>query len=115
MIRRPPRSTLFPYTTLFRSLGRPIRPFGHKWSPRDSGLEEDTSAALQVVVDALLDGVAHLVGQRHHKVVVGGGFRRILLDRDRGMELDSPFAGQPVHAHPAQPRPGGAAGEIRKA
>src|SRR2546427_1313733 len=24
MIRRPPRSTLFPYTTLFRSLRRPI-------------------------------------------------------------------------------------------
>src|SRR3712207_8661409 len=24
MIRRPPRSTLFPYTTLFRSLGNPI-------------------------------------------------------------------------------------------
>src|SRR3712207_9407126 len=27
MIRRPPRSTLFPYTTLFRSLRR-LRPFG---------------------------------------------------------------------------------------
>src|ERR1035441_1408413 len=26
MIRRPPRSTLFPYTTLFRSTGSPIRP-----------------------------------------------------------------------------------------
>src|SRR5687768_17669545 len=25
MIRRPPRSTLFPYTTLFRSLGGPVR------------------------------------------------------------------------------------------
>src|SRR3712207_8779703 len=25
MIRRPPRSTLFPYTTLFRSLGRVLR------------------------------------------------------------------------------------------
>src|SRR5256886_4628314 len=25
MIRRPPRSTLFPYTTLFRSFGRPQR------------------------------------------------------------------------------------------
>src|SRR2546426_12260491 len=24
MIRRPPRSTLFPYTTLFRSLGLPV-------------------------------------------------------------------------------------------
>src|SRR3712207_7569998 len=36
MIRRPPRSTLFPYTTLFRSqeegarpLGREARPSGH--------------------------------------------------------------------------------------
>src|SRR2546430_12173366 len=26
MIRRPPRSTLFPYTTLFRSNARPARP-----------------------------------------------------------------------------------------
>src|SRR5256884_3830298 len=25
MIRRPPRSTLFPYTTLFRSLGKPMQ------------------------------------------------------------------------------------------
>src|SRR5256885_10742665 len=30
MIRRPPRSTLFPYTTLFRSLSRPRHdPFPH--------------------------------------------------------------------------------------
>src|SRR6266699_7246987 len=29
MIRRPPRSTLFPYTTLFRSLRR-RRPLGHR-------------------------------------------------------------------------------------
>src|SRR2546429_5771659 len=29
MIRRPPRSTLFPYTTLFRSLGRDSRPAAH--------------------------------------------------------------------------------------
>src|SRR2546421_3787516 len=26
MIRRPPRSTLFPYTTLFRSIGAPFNP-----------------------------------------------------------------------------------------
>src|SRR5258707_11006398 len=31
MIRRPPRSTLFPYTTLFRSLEAMIRPMiGHR-------------------------------------------------------------------------------------
>src|SRR3989454_1893016 len=28
MIRRPPRSTLFPYTTLFRSTGFPLGPGG---------------------------------------------------------------------------------------
>src|SRR2546430_4403418 len=32
MIRRPPRSTLFPYTTLFRSSGRRAR--GERRSPR---------------------------------------------------------------------------------
>src|SRR5256885_12591845 len=31
MIRRPPRSTLFPYTTLFRSVGRTAR--GRRGSP----------------------------------------------------------------------------------
>src|SRR3712207_6948837 len=30
MIRRPPRSTLFPYTTLFRSLQRLERPVHHR-------------------------------------------------------------------------------------
>src|SRR2546430_7353923 len=31
MIRRPPRSTLFPYTTLFRSSGRALRPEDGLW------------------------------------------------------------------------------------
>src|SRR5437773_10191478 len=30
MIRRPPRSTLFPYTTLFRSLGETLRDIASK-------------------------------------------------------------------------------------
>src|SRR5437762_11242074 len=37
MIRRPPRSTLFPYTTLFRSVLKPTRPLGGDW-PRDLAL-----------------------------------------------------------------------------
>src|SRR3712207_7426635 len=33
MIRRPPRSTLFPYTTLFRSLGRSFEVFlDNRWN-----------------------------------------------------------------------------------
>src|SRR5947207_11001880 len=31
MIRRPPRSTLFPYTTLFRSLAPPARTTAGRW------------------------------------------------------------------------------------
>src|SRR3990170_3083557 len=50
MIRRPPRSTLFPYTTLFRSVRSPSlfgRPSSHTWPPeqrrRTDRSEEHTS------------------------------------------------------------------------
>src|SRR2546426_5919646 len=51
MIRRPPRSTLFPYTTLFRSeLGmmlQPEFPFAYRWdlptTPEAKRSEEHTS------------------------------------------------------------------------
>src|SRR3712207_6912719 len=46
MIRRPPRSTLFPYTTLFRSL--------------DAGLAVDADPDLHLVVADLEDGLAAL-------------------------------------------------------
>src|SRR5438876_8635458 len=36
MIRRPPRSTLFPYTTLFRSGARPCLPPAHPVSTTDA-------------------------------------------------------------------------------
>src|SRR2546425_4680159 len=44
MIRRPPRSTLFPYTTLFRSVdGRThqVRLLGHPPAVRRHGLEDE--------------------------------------------------------------------------
>src|SRR5437899_10180901 len=51
MIRRPPRSTLFPYTTLFRSLGcRRVQPTSRLafasegWCSRDRGLGSDVGA-----------------------------------------------------------------------
>src|SRR3712207_7373488 len=39
MIRRPPRSTLFPYTTLFRSV-RPARPGWHHRRGRDDAARD---------------------------------------------------------------------------
>src|SRR2546430_4762679 len=48
MIRRPPRSTLFPYTTLFRSLGGDARPRfrldQRRHLPRDGGRQEPRGA-----------------------------------------------------------------------
>src|SRR5438552_9500855 len=59
MIRRPPRSTLFPYTTLFRSrcaAGSPLRPpgrspcrggTGRRCSDRPGGRSEEHTSELQ--------------------------------------------------------------------
>src|SRR6266436_6800692 len=41
MIRRPPRSTLFPYTTLFRSLPRPLPSGGPARRPNRSHRRRD--------------------------------------------------------------------------
>src|SRR3712207_7808585 len=65
MIRRPPRSTLFPYTTLFRSVNvrdeapRKFLQAGERHVVED-GLVEHEAEALAVFgdeADALLDGV----------------------------------------------------------
>src|SRR5205809_4583478 len=46
MIRRPPRSTLFPYTTLFRSLSRDVR--GRTWVTR-KGVHVDRMASAWLI------------------------------------------------------------------
>src|SRR5687768_17799431 len=45
MIRRPPRSTLFPYTTLFRSAGPRDRAIG---SRHDSGIQRGAARAQDI-------------------------------------------------------------------
>src|SRR5688572_32607089 len=50
MVRRPTRPTLFPYTTLFRSLGAPVLPVGVvgesglRWSHENAGLVDPDAA-----------------------------------------------------------------------
>src|SRR3712207_6859102 len=63
MIRRPPRSTLFPYTTLFRS--RPERPVGRRVAvPADDRRAGKGEALLRPddVNDALLGGRRRDIG-----------------------------------------------------
>src|SRR5438445_2138561 len=46
MIRRPPRSTLFPYTTLFRSFSRCNRAIASAWSANGSDACDVGAASL---------------------------------------------------------------------
>src|SRR3712207_7680279 len=58
MIRRPPRSTLFPYTTLFRSLDAVLVRDGDELEVRPA-LVGDVRDRGQVLADALRDGTGH--------------------------------------------------------
>src|SRR5256885_13899591 len=106
MIRRPPRSTLFPYTTLFRSriLLRPVEPV-------NLVAEENRAAAF--VLEPLLRLLDDLPHPRH---TLGHGRKRLELaggvvgDETGGRGL-GPGGGAPEEArpHPApagQPPPG---------
>src|SRR2546422_7033841 len=69
MIRRPPRSTLFPYTTLFRSIGR---------------------RHVQVVAgeEASLDGLGVVVLEAQHPLL-GGSLRGPLAEDRKSTRLNS--------------------------
>src|SRR5258708_12949285 len=49
MIRRPPRSTLFPYTTLFRSFREStVWTFSASWRTRESGFLSSLSPVMEI-------------------------------------------------------------------
>src|SRR3712207_8629052 len=74
MIRRPPRSTLFPYTTLFRSVDDP-----HAAPGDDDVARLDVAVHEVAVVDRGQPG-----RQAHRDVVEGGRVERALVfDQDR--------------------------------
>src|SRR5574343_1628668 len=78
MIRRPPRSTLFPYTTLFRSVCPAARPCNHSmWAtcPYSTRSEEHTSEL-----------------QSHHDLVC-----RLLLEKKKNSNTPT--------LHPQNPTP----------
>src|SRR3989475_2471149 len=61
MIRRPPRSTLFPYTTLFRSDRQPV--FRHEVLDRHRGVNQDR--AVLEAFHRLLFGVVLVRSEEH--------------------------------------------------
>src|SRR5437667_3333039 len=55
MIRRPPRSTLFPYTTLFRSV---LEHLGEAGRGRQRARQQQVAGALAVNVERAADAIA---------------------------------------------------------
>src|SRR3712207_9191295 len=83
MIRRPPRSTLFPYTTLFRSRrGREVV------GPGEPGYAVEQHHHVLAFLDEALDALEDELG--HRDVVVGG------LVEGRGDDLGLLHAALPV-------------------
>src|SRR3989449_11437016 len=83
MIRRPPRSTLFPYTTLFRSPARPRRGGRSRgpWSLVEPGVEQAHAEAVTVVVlEALHVGRVRDVLRPLRDVDVVGLVGQVALD-----------------------------------
>src|SRR3712207_8729358 len=79
MIRRPPRSTLFPYTTLFRSQSDP-----QALDARRREIEGENGAQRHHVTPALGEHVAHLARDR-----AGHLLRPCLQDQIRSEEHTS--------------------------
>src|SRR5229473_2631319 len=82
MIRRPPRSTLFPYTTLFRSIPRHLGENGGSYTHQDLGDEqrdrsEEHTSELQslayLVCRLLLEKKNHLCRLRLLRAQLLGG------------------------------------------
>src|SRR5436305_8885057 len=68
MIRRPPRSTLFPYTTLFRShrLRGALSADGVRPGDRVAFLDKNDPAHLEATLAAAAGGFAHTVRSEEH-------------------------------------------------
>src|SRR3712207_7501402 len=90
MIRRPPRSTLFPYTTLFRSQVRVVE-IGGPWSRELCGGTHVRGSA-QIGTVALIGESS--VGSGARRAEAGGGlegFRYLAPDRDLAPQLFEPL------------------------
>src|SRR3546814_8484957 len=94
MIRRPPRSTrtdtLFPYTTLFRSIDD-----GGIFQPR-AEVEQDAERPeiLQILGHQIFDGRQAAVAQQRRPIIIGAHLHPALVGADKRRRFDSRVVGR---------------------
>src|SRR3712207_7975674 len=84
MIRRPPRSTLFPYTTLFRSTLA-----GHTAAVSALAFSPDGKTLVSCGQDGLLRAWEAGTGQVKYQVATAGNWDRALRSEEHTSELQS--------------------------
>src|SRR2546427_5816918 len=85
MIRRPPRSTLFPYTTLFRSLDGPVRRSSSRL-PAHAGPDRDSTGRSRLCRSGqllLLQPRGPLLAPERYGVVDGAAAPRVRAGRGK--------------------------------
>src|ERR1035441_6744919 len=96
MIRRPPRSTLFPYTTLFRSIGliaayAPFLFVRYRRQARFDQFDQPLPEALDLMVSALRAGHSMVASLRlvanESPDPIGTEFRICFEEQNYGLEL----------------------------
>src|SRR5256885_2661674 len=96
MIRRPPRSTLFPYTTLFRSLAA-VQDAAHLRARRRDLFEEKRRARLHSFV-AQLAGPLHLHRAVSRSALAAHDHPLDVFQIERGQAGEERLGGNEVHA-----------------
>src|SRR5437773_4971852 len=81
MIRRPPRSTLFPYTTLFRSLGETLRDIASKGGKKVLVNLGEVSYLDSSAIGELISGFTTITNR--------GGKLKLLRSEEHTSELQS--------------------------
>src|SRR2546430_5786398 len=132
MIRRPPRSTLFPYTTLFRSAEGPYRVgLVHQEKPRISQVERSAHRGRAKLVDVTSEQlhVAQLQRRHDRPGPLDGRLAEVDADYPPGRARHLRHDGKPadraaaavdgmpafLHANPAEGRPGHLPGALSDA
>src|SRR5256885_4609858 len=87
MIRRPPRSTLFPYTTLFRSLRNSTSLPHHPCKSSCSASRRGSAHGARKGLNSGFSGSARLAGQRPPQIELSGCETR---SEEHTSELQSP-------------------------
>src|SRR6266576_5396372 len=90
MIRRPPRSTLFPYTTLFRSPGAPTIDAGLR--RKSGGRFFDDGGLQQLCVTSLRQSMANL-GETEIDDFLAGFLKQIVRSADDQLKILRTFGG----------------------